>query len=275
MSTPWTSSRDVRLGSLLRIAESSLAVTHLAELDLKKAPPNWTARRTLRWMQKHGFDAAPIDEPEVRRLVAADSLLPDDQPVVEQAQPMDAVLLVSSDLSLADGVSRLATQPFYFVLQQDRICGIVTRADLQRPAVSMVVFGLVLAAESAMNVLIDRRLGQSWMDTLSDSQGRCVSQIFEDRRRTNTEVTPLECLMLNHRLALLQHCPEVVSALGYSSPPEFGAWEKRLRHLRNTLAHGGGLLHAEPDPLRAVELFKRIRYFAEGLWRLAAGGRSQ
>jgi hypothetical protein len=271
---PWASSRDVRLGSLLRIAESSLAVTHLAELDLKKAPPNWTARRTLRWMQRHGFDAAPIDEPEVRRLVAADTLRPDDQPVVEQAQPMDAALLVSSDLSLADGVSRLAAQPFYFVLQQDRICGIVTRADLQRPAVSVVAFGLVLAAESAMNVLIGRRLGQSWMDDLSESQRRRIAKIFEDRRRTNTEVTPLECLMLNHRLTLLRRCPEVVSALGYSSAPEFDAWEERLLHLRNTLAHGGGLLHAEPDPLHAVELFEGIRHFAEGLWRLAQGGRS-
>jgi len=188
---------------------------------------------------------------------------------------MDAAMLVAADLSLADGVSRLAIQPFYFVLQQDRVCGIVTRADLQRPAVSMVAFGLILAAESAMNVLIDRRLGQSWMNALSDSQRRRVAQIFEERRRTNTEVTPLECLMLNHRLTLLQRCPEVVSALGYSSALEFDAWEDRLRHLRNMLAHGGGLLHAEPDPLHAVELFKGIRYFAEGLWRLARGSRSR
>ena len=182
LSTPWASSRGVRLGSLLRIAESSLSVTYLAELDLKKVPPSWTARRTHRWMERPGFAAAPIDEHEVHRLVARDSLLPDDQAVVEQAQPMDAALLVSSDLSLADGVSRLALQPFYFVLQQDRVSGIVTRADLQRPAVSMVVFSLILAAESAMNVLITRRLGQSWVNDLLLSHRGCVDRVFDDLR---------------------------------------------------------------------------------------------
>lgn len=274
MSTPWASSREVHLGTLLRIAESSLAVTHLAELDLKKAAPDWTARQTLEWLWGNGFDAAPIDEPEIRRLVVKDVLLPDDEPVIRQAQPMDAAMLVSSDLSLADGVSRLTALPFYFVLKQDQVKGVVTRGDLQRPAVSMVVFGLILAAESAMSVLIERHLGPSWMDGMNGAQRRDVAKIFEDRRRTNTEVTPLECLMLHHRLDLVAHCPDVISALGFTSGKKFKAWKVRLGRLRDTLAHGGGLLHAEPDPLCAIELFKDARSFAEGLWKLVADGES-
>jgi hypothetical protein len=89
LTAPWASSREVHLGTLLRIAESSLAVTHLAEPALKRASPDWTARRTRGGMEENGFDAAPIDEPEIRRLVVKDALRPDDEPVVCQAGTAD------------------------------------------------------------------------------------------------------------------------------------------------------------------------------------------
>ena len=79
-------------------------------------------------MQDRGFDAAPIDDPEPYRVVVAQSLRPINHPVSLQAQPLDAALLVSSDLSLADGITRLKRQQFYFVLQRDQLQGIVTRA---------------------------------------------------------------------------------------------------------------------------------------------------
>ncbi len=84
-------------------------------------------------MHRHGFDAAPIDEPEPHRFVAASWLVPNGDPVVLQARPIDATLLVSSDLGLADGVSRLKEHPFYFVPQRDNLQGIITRADPSAP----------------------------------------------------------------------------------------------------------------------------------------------
>ena len=68
-SVPRFSSAEVVLESLLQIAEQSLTVVHLAELDLQRADGSWPADRTLRWMQQNGFDAAPIDEPEAHQFV--------------------------------------------------------------------------------------------------------------------------------------------------------------------------------------------------------------
>jgi hypothetical protein len=42
--------------------------------------------------------------------------------------------------------------------------------------------------------------------------------------------------------------------------------------LRNTLAHGGGLLDAEPDPVAAAELFQSAREFAERAWTVVEEG---
>lgn len=257
----------MQLGILLQIAENSLRVTELAETDLQWAKPDWTARQALHWMQDHGFDAAPIDDPEPYRVVVAQSLRPLDDPVALQAQSLDASLLVSSDLCMADGIMRLKRQHFYFVLQRDQLQGIVTRADLQRPAVSMIIFSLILASEAAMREIISRNLASAWLEKLRPAGRAEVEKVYQDRLRTNTEVTKLDCLMIHDLLALLHECTAIVEQLDFTRN-QFKKWKEQLRRLRDTLAHGGGLLYAEPDPLRAIQLFEDVRSFAEKTTRL-------
>jgi hypothetical protein len=263
------STRELQLAPLMEIVENSLTVLQLAETGLKRADPAWSADQTHRWMRQHGFDAAPVDEPEPHRFIGVSWLEPNGEPVVRQARPIDVTLLVSSDLGLADGISRLRAHPYYFVLQRDKLQGIVTRADLQRPAVGMVLFSLILTSEAAANVIIERCLGSAWVDRLAAGQRARVNEIFNQRLRTNTEVTMLECLMLHDRLQLLGKCDRVVQELGFASAKQFKTWKERLVNLRDNLAHAGGLLHAEPDPIHAIELFEDVRSFAERIWELA------
>lgn len=77
------------------------------------------------------------------------------------------------------------------------------------------------------------------------------------------------CLVLHDRLRLLAKCDRVVTQLGFTSVKQFKDWKERLVNLRDNLAHGGGLLHAEADPVSAIELFEDVRSFAERIWELA------
>ena len=90
------------------------------------------------------------------------------------------------------------------------------------------------------------------------------------RLKTNTQVAKLNCVMTHDLLALLQKCPGVVDQLGFTKT-RYRKWKERLRVLRDTLAHGGGLLHAEPDPLGAIQLFEDVRSFAEKTTNLITG----
>lgn len=261
MNRKWSSSSGEQLGILLQMAETSLRVTELAETHLKWASSAWTARETRIWMDEQGFDAAPVDDPQPRRVVVADSLEPSSQPVVLQARPLDATLLVSSDLSLADGIMRLKEQQFYFVLQRDRVLGIVTRADLQRPAVSMIIFSLILASEAAIREIVSKSL-PSWFDRLSPSAKMKVEEVFKVRVKTDTQVAKIDCLMIHDLLSLMPKCPGVIQRLGFSGN-QFKHWKKQLRELRDMLAHGGGLLGAQPEPLSAIQLFEDALGFAE------------
>lgn len=260
MNRIWSSSSAAKLDTLLQIAENTLRVTELAETDLQWAKPEWTAKQTSDWMEQRGFDAAPIDDPETHRVVVAQSLTPSDHPVALQARPLDAALLVSSDLSLVDGITRLKRQQFYFVLQRDQLQGIVTRADLQRPAVSMIIFSLILVSETAMREIISEHMPE-WFETLRPAARVETEKVYKVRRKTNTEVSKLDCVMLHDLLALLYKSTGIIERLGFTGS-QFKKWKEQLCRLRDTLAHGGGLLHAEPAPLRAIKLFEDVRSFA-------------
>ena len=208
----------------------------------------------------------PLAESPIRRYVDVSDLDGGDHFVTEAANAIDARHLVTTDLGLADGVMAFRNQRFFFVLEGKEVGGIVTWSDLQKPPVSMVVFGLVLAAEAALDKLIVQHHGPNWAELLSDARREKAVEVLEDRRRRNIDIDLIQCLMLEDRLTLLRKGQELREELGFAAAKDVRAWGKELLPLRNVLAHGGDLLRAEPDVERAVDLFARVRAFAELAW---------
>ena len=263
------SDEDQRLSTLVDIAENSLSVLYVAETALDYIEPSWSVGRAREWLASNGFDAAPVAEAKPHRFLSVDQEVDDERPVADVALPIDAAHLVTSTLGLADGVALLETEPYYFVLEGSRLVGIVTRADLQRPAVSMVTLSLILAAEARMGVLIEGWIGPDWERSLTDERRAKLGEILEDRRRRNVEIGLIDCLMLGDRLKLVGKSEGLVPALGFTAPASYRQWKERLGGLRDTLAHGGSLLDEERDPAKAIELFAAVRRFAEAVWSCA------
>lgn len=178
---------ETPLPSLLQIIETSLTVVYLGETDLQYVEPGWSIVRARAFLEEHEFDVAPVRDRRPHLLVTLDELQGDDGTVPDAARPIDASHLVTEGLGMADAIELLREHPWYFVMERDALVGIVTRADFQRPAVGMVTFSLVLAAEAAMNRIIEGSLGPGWPDALGEEARGEVEKLFEDRRRTNTE----------------------------------------------------------------------------------------
>jgi len=257
--------RDRRLGTLLDISENSLSVLYLAETDLMYIEPSWSVGQAREWLRSNGFDAAPLAEVKPHRFFSVGVDADDELPVSDVALSIDAARLVTSTLGLADGVALLETEPYYFVMEGSHLAGIVTRADLQRPAVSMVTLSLILAAEARMGVLIEGWVGSDWKRYLTDQRRDKLSEILEDRRRRNVEIGLIDCLMLGDRLKLLGKSVDLIATLGYELVA-YKRWKEQLGALRDTLAHGGSLLDEEEDPSNAMGLFAAVRGFAESVW---------
>lgn len=245
-------------------------MTHIAEHDLQFVEPRWSVHEARRWLVSKGFDAAPLREPEPHRFIQLRGLKSRSGTVRDVARPIDAPRIVTSNLGLADGIARLRRHPFYFVIEGSTLSGIVSRADLQRPPVGMVVLSLILAAEVGINQIVEARLDDSWLGRLSDDDREEVEKIYADRKRHNAEISPLQCLLLHHRLDLLVQCPGALVDLGFESKTAFRKWKSSLGKLRNVLAHGGTMLDAESDPSRAIDLFLAVRRFTEAVWEQAS-----
>ena len=100
------------LRSVLQVAETALAVRHVATTVLWSPSPAARATDVRREMTDKGFDAAPVDEEPVSRYVTPELLDDGTRTVDEVARPIAAPELLTSDLGLADGVLALKGQPF-------------------------------------------------------------------------------------------------------------------------------------------------------------------
>jgi hypothetical protein len=257
------------LPPLLRIIERSLTVADVAETSLKFVKPSWSLRRTAGWLKRMRFDFAPVAEDPPRRYVAREDLeqgLRSQGTAPDVARPIDATHLATASLGLADGVLLLKEAGFFFVMEGNKLRGIVTKADLQRPAVSMVTLSLALAAEGGMDEIIENRHGQGWQNALSPKRLRTAEEIFREREKHEVDTQLLQCIMLADRMTLIGKLPPVTEFLGFRSKAEFGRWARKLEFLRNKLAHGGDIFDVEGDPDAAIDLFRRVKGFAEQIW---------
>jgi len=261
------------LPSLQRLAEHTIKVADLAAAQqLCTVDPAWDAARTARWLEGQRFDAAPLQQDPIARFVTVDDVHQREGTAHDRSRPIDVSVVISESLPLLNLIDRLERQPFLFVLDDTAptttVKAIVTRADLQQLPVSMVTFGLILAAEAALDLLIDQTAPDTWLDQLSPGRQDKIREVFAARQKDNAEIGLLQCCNLDDRLT-------VAAKLGLwrhtwlPSRKAFDRWTERLKRLRDTLAHGGGLLDAHSGSSGAIELLKDVRRFADQLWAAA------
>jgi hypothetical protein len=260
-----------RLDAVLQIAESGLTLEHVATFPVSTGNPSSSCADVAGFMRDEGFDVVVLDEEGERyRYVEVVDIEGRTGTVGDHARMIDTRHLLPASLSLAEGLEALRRQPFFFLLRGRSIEGIFTRADIQRPAVSMLTFGFILAAEAGINELISSRCGDAWPEMLSEARLATVEAILQERRRYNAELTLLDCLMLEDRLRVAQKSDEVRGKLGFASGKQVRAWGQALKPLRDTLAHGGSLLDHAPDPDSALELVHDVRAAAHRVWDAVA-----
>jgi len=259
--------------SLQRLAEQTIKVADLAPArQLCTVEPSWDVAHTAQWLDERRFDAAPLRQDPIARFVTVDDVSHRQGTAHDHSRPIDVPVVISESLPLLSLLDRLERQPFLFVLDDTTpittVKAIVTRADLQQLPVSMVAFGLILTAEAAFDLLIDQTAPDTWLDQLSAGRREKLHEIFAARQKDNAEIGLLQCCNLDDRLT-------VAAKLGLwrhtwlPSRKAFERWTERLKRLRDTLAHGGGLLDAEPGWAGAIELLKDVRRFADQLWAAA------
>jgi hypothetical protein len=253
-----------QLAALRNVAERVVTVADLG------VPRPWgpqlgdSVREAHDVMRSASFDVAPLLEEPVRRYVLQEDLAgaPSGLSVEHLARDLRADDLVASALPLADALELLEQRLWYFMLEGNKICGILTTADLQMLPVSVVVLGFVLAVEAGIDELIEHHVGAEWTAFLSKERLEKVDQVFEERRSRNAETTRRACLNLDDRLTIACKDKAIRSALG-ASRTYLERSGTSMKRLRNTLAHGDSLLDVANDPVAGIAAAREAREFAD------------
>ena len=147
--------------------------------------------------------------------------------------------IVSSDTPLKDCIQRVCEVGRFFVLGPNGIEGIVTVADLRKPPVCLMIFGVVSSLETALLAWICKKYPrEEWKNMISEDRAKEAMKLHEERRKKNQEIGLADCLQLCDKATIFRKnddmCP---SAYGFQSKGEAKDFFNSLRTLRDNLAH--------------------------------------
>jgi hypothetical protein len=248
------------VSTVFEVAGAAFTVGTAATSDLLRLSASAPSLQAAKSLDERDFDAAAVEDDDgVYRYVRRAWLQPDEK-VGDAAQPIETRMVVSTSARLWPALMRLKAQDILFAIDDSGVSGVLTRADLQHPAVTILAFSLLLTIERSLDGLIQKAYPENaWLEELPESARKKVEVVYEQRVINNAEISRLDCMMLERRLKLSQKDP-LRKRLGLSET-DIKRCGEQLKQLRNVLAHGGTVLHHMPLPTAALQALAEAQYF--------------
>jgi hypothetical protein len=201
-------------------------------------------------MEINDFDVAPIrGQQQPMAIVRSDlAKINDERLVSDLAISVSNEQLISSSTPLPHALQVLRKHGWFFVYDDQEITGIVTRSDLERPAISVYIFARMISVEHGL-----RRLLGSYSNT----------PITDEPPDGKDSTGPK---YLSEVLKAIQDIPVLIESLGFTTKTAFNRGTGFLVDLRNHLAHGRSILAQASDVQDAV---KRIQDLEDLVCRIS------
>jgi hypothetical protein len=175
--------------------------------------------------------------------------------------------LTAESTPLRDVFSMLRDAPRAFVLDRNKVVGIVTRGDLQKAPIRMWLFGLLTILEMHLLRLI-RTLypNDSWQAHLTKERSAKAHDLFSERKKRNEAIDLADCLQFCDKRKLVladPHVKELVQTKYGDRGLEFAEDKLELAEkLRDKLAHAQDIV-AGSSWQEIIDLVKSIEQFLE------------
>jgi hypothetical protein len=171
--------------------------------------------------------------------------------------------VVSGRSSLTDVVEVLTRHDWCFVSVLGTIVGVISRLDMQKPAMRMWLFGIITVAELEFTEMVRQRWpDESWKGSLSAQRLEKARQLQAERERRRDTSQLLECLQLSDKIEILMSEPAALALLGIPTASAAKRAGKSIESLRNKVAHAQGFV--EQDWAQIVRLARRVQHVFQG-----------
>lgn len=228
--------RTFKVTELARFVESAFTVDSISS-DLETCDHTDDAKQVRDRMRHKAYDFMGVWEGKrVVGYVIADDLL--EGLCGQYLTRFTPDLLVGANALLVEVLPLLAATPHLFVLERTSINKIVTRADLQKPPMRMLLFSLVMLLESALLSMV-RALypDDSFKSHLSAQRLGKAEQLLQLRVQKDEVIDLADCLQMADKRDLILKRKGFHDFFGWKSKAEADEFFKGAEELRNRLAH--------------------------------------
>lgn len=151
--------------------------------------------------------------------------------------PIDIRNIISDSTPISKLLGILLNESFAFVIVRDKVNGIVTRADINKPIVRIYLFGIISLFEMHINFWINEFYSnESWQEFIKVNRLTKAKDIFELRKGKNEDLSLLECIQLSDKKVILKSTTDFRKKFNYSNE-QIERLLKDVEKIRNELAH--------------------------------------
>ena len=154
------------------------------------------------------------------------------------AEPINVADVIAESTPLIEVLVALKSKSYYFIQNGTQISGIITRADLQKPPVRILIFGIVSLLEMHLSFLVNKYFpSESWKIVLSDGRTAKAEELLRFRKNRNEVLDLVDCLQFADKRDLLLSSESMRKHLGFQTNQEAKELLDNVEALRDKLAH--------------------------------------
>ncbi|MDY0944343.1 hypothetical protein [Priestia megaterium] len=166
----------------------------------------------------------------------------DDNEIEDKVKKFAVDDIIAVNTPLIDALKLMQNKERLFLINKSKIESIITRADLQKPPIRMLFFGLITLFESEMaNFIRNHYPNNRWVSFLSDGRISKTQEIYQERVEKNTEIDLLDCTQFADKSMIMLQNENLYIMGENTSKTKAKRWMKNVEELRNDLAHAQSL----------------------------------
>lgn len=215
--------------SLRKLFEETINVSHISE-QLISFDSKESINTIHDYMISSGYDVVGI---KVEGIM--EGYIEKGQMNLTYFKPAD---LVSNTTPLIQVLNLFRDKNRLFILEGNTITNLVTMADLQKPPVRMLLFGIISLMEMHLLHLVKSFYpGNSWEEKISENRLLETKKLYGSRKERNEEISLMDCLQLSDKKTLIVKHKELRGLLQFDSRAQGEKFFDEIVSLRNKLAH--------------------------------------
>ncbi len=247
-----------KFDSLHMLFAHNIKVNHISE-KLEVCNTHSKARDVYNMLYERNFDVIGVEEDgQILGYVERNDLK--DGECSSYIQSFSSKNLISGATSIMSVLKIFKDKTWMFVLEENNEIKIVTRADLQKSPVRLLLFGMISLLEmNLLRIIKKYYCRDSWRSKLSSNRIDYAKDLLKKRIKRNEEIGLIDCLQLCDKKKLIAKNDSIMNVLNMSKNKLRSVIDD-IEDLRNNLAHSQDIMNSTtwPDLINVLDNLEEI-----------------